>query len=324
MNILKRKKKTMKKSFIIISILTLIILATIYFLVTFQNIESPNNLSNFENKTLYNYYYFEPSNENFYYGNEMNFKNNIYYKTINTYEEYQKYKNLYPTIIDMNKTDFEEYFILLTITENESTKNLKLDSINSDINTLYVGLDKVTPEEEPNLNRGISIKISNNLLRDNIEVFKTIKTTDFMNNYKNIKQLPYEYSINSALSDNCFVISTSPANNIHIFNDFLENIQMNKDSEIRIITEDTVRKNMIIYDIKYLNSLKKYYVCIDMSRVIQSDYNSNSSISYTYNYYEFDSFKKVENSNILLKNAIIYTLSNSTFPENNLSFCYSN
>ena len=33
------------------------------------------------------------------------------------------------------------------------------------------------------------------------------------------------YSINSALSDNCFVISTSPANNIHIFNDFLKNIQ---------------------------------------------------------------------------------------------------
>ena len=316
----------MKKTFIIISVLTFLILVSIYFCNTSKNIKSSNNLSNIENKTLYNYTYFDPVNDNFYYGNEMDFKNSIYYKTINTYKEYQRYKNLYPTIIDMKENDFEEYFILLTITENESTKNLKLESINSNLDTLYIGLNKTIPKDEPNLNRGISIKISNNLLKDNIEVFKTIKNTDFMNNYENIKQLPYEYSINSALSDNCFVISTSPANNIHIFNDFLENIQMNKDSEIRIITEDTVRKNMIIYDIKYLNSLQKYYVCIDTSRVLKSDYNSNTTVSSTYNYYEFDSFKKIENSsfNILLNNINTYTLSNSTFPENNLSFCYSN
>lgn len=316
----------MKKTFIIISVLTFLILVSIYFGNTSKNIKSSNNLSNIENKTLYNYTYFDPVNDNFYYGNEMDFKNSIYYKTINTYKEYQRYKNLYPTIIDMKENDFEEYFILLTITENESTKNLKLESINSNLDTLYIGLNKTIPEDEPNLNRGISIKISNDLLKDNIEVFKTIKNTDFMNNYENIKQLPYEYSINSALSDNCFVISTSPANNIHIFNDFLENIQMNKDSEIRIITEDTVRKNMIIYDIKYLNSLQKYYVCIDTSRVLKSDYNSNTTVSSTYNYYEFDSFKKIENSsfNILLNNINTYTLSNSIFPENNLSFCYSN
>ena len=145
-----------------------------------------------------------------------------------------------------------------------------------------------------------------------------------MENYKNIKELPYEYSIDSALSDNCFIISTSPANNISIFNKFLKIIQMNQDAEIRILTKDTANKNTIIYDIKYLNSLKKYYVCIDMSRVIQTDYNLNPNVLNTYNYYEFDNFKKVQNSNLLSPNINAYILSNSIFPENNLSFCYSN
>lgn len=314
----------MKKTLIFILILVLLILTFTYILGTSKNKESYDKLSNIETETPYDYTYFDPINENFYYGDVMEFKNSIYYTMISTYEEYQKYKNFYPTIIDMKQEDFEEYFIILTITENESTKNLKIESIDSDINALYIGLNKAMPNEEPNLNRGISIKINNDLQRDNIEVFKTIKTTNFMNNYENIKNLPHEYSIESALSDNCFIISTSPANNINIFNSFLENIQMNKDAEIRIVTEDMISKNIIIYDIKYLNSFKKYYVCIDTSRVIQTDYNSNPHTLNTYNYYEFDSFKKIQDSPVLSNNMNTYIFNNSIFPENNLSFSYSN
>lgn len=314
----------MKKTLIFILILVLLILTFTYILGTSKNKESYDKLSNIETETPYDYTYFDPINENFYYGDVMEFKNSIYYTMISTYEEYQKYKNFYPTIIDMKQEDFEEYFIILTITENESTKNLKIESIDSDINTLYIGLNKAMPNEEPNLNRGISIKINNDLQRDNIEVFKTIKTTNFMNNYENIKNLPHEYSIELALSDNCFIISTSPANNINIFNSFLENIQMNKDAEIRIVTEDMISKNIIIYDIKYLNSLKKYFVCIDTSRVIQTDYNSNPHTLNTYNYYEFDSFKKIQDSYTLSNNMNTYIFNNSIFPENNLSFSYSN
>ena len=99
---------------------------------------------------------------------------------------------------------------------------------------------------------------------------------------------------------------------------------MNKDAEIRIVTEDMISKNVIIYDIKYLNSLKKYFVCIDTSRVIQTDYNSNSHALSTYNYYEFDSFKKTQISPVLSNNMNTYIFNNSIFPENNLSFSYSN
>ena len=314
----------MKKTLFLTLIFVLLILTYIFFGGTSKNKNTLDELSSINNKILYDYTYFDPINEFFYYGNEMDFKNSIYYKMINTYEEYQKYKKFYPNIINMNEKDFENFFIILTITENESTKNLKLESIESDTNTLYIGLNKTIPKEDPNLNRGISIKINNELKRDNIDIFKTIQNTNFMENYKNIKELPYEYSIDSALSDNCFIISTSPANNISVFNEFLKNIQMNQDAEIRILTKDTTNKNTIIYDIKYLNSLKKYYVCIDMSRVIQTDYNLNPNVINTYNYYEFDNLKKVQNSNLLSPNINAYILSNSIFPENNLSFCYSN
>ena len=96
----------MKKTLIFILILVLLILTFTYILGTSKNKESYDKLSNIETETPYDYTYFDPINENFYYGDVMEFKNSIYYTMISTYEEYQKYKNFYPTIIDMKQEDF--------------------------------------------------------------------------------------------------------------------------------------------------------------------------------------------------------------------------
>jgi hypothetical protein len=311
----------MKKIFLLIILVIFFILISlnIYKLRNNKEIVNENNVENTQTDTLYNFKYFNliNSNTDFDYSNDMSFMNSIYYKVITDYQEYSKYKEIYD-ITDMNDNDFENYFLVLTITENESTKNLILESVNSDEDTLYIGLDKNNPDEDENLPNKISIKIDKRLLRNNIEVFKTIQNTNFMTNYSDIKELPKDYSIEEAISDNCFVLTTNPATNINLLEDFLNNVQNKQDSELRIVGNE-ISDSIIIYDVKYVAANKKYYVCVDTSR---------GSSSNLYNYFEYDAFTKIENndSNIIMNSEkiSIFEFSNINFPETNLKFSFYN
>lgn len=310
----------MKKIFII-SIFIIILFYT-FFYFTKHNLDNsvPQNEVNKPISQAYSYEYFSAVSQDFYYGNDMTFMNSIYYKVILNFDEYTKYKTIYPDIIDMNNKDFETNFLVLTVVENESTKNLGLENITVDETTLYVGLNKKTINEEPDLNKGISIKIDKNLLKENIDVFKTIKNTDFMTNYCDIKQLPKDYSIEDAIKDNCFVLTTNPATNTNLLEKLLNNVQNEQNSELRIIGKEIMSDSMIVYDVKYVAADKKYYVCVDTSR----GNNSNS-----YNYFEYDALNKIEdnNSSIIIINPekiSMFEFSNINFPETNLKFSFYN
>ena len=310
------------KKFLLIIFIILIGITSLYIYSKLNN-QNANPIPQVE-KELYSYNYFDPMHKEYYYGNEFAFKNSIYYKEINNYNEYLIYKNYYPDIIEMSENDFNNSFIVLTIVENESTKNLKLLTIDIDNETLYIGLDKTNPDNEPNFNRGISIKIDNSLKRNNIEVFKTIKNTNFMKTYSNIKNLPFDYSIDDAKNDNCFIVSSNPAYNITVYNDFINNIENKQDSEIRVVYSDSDFKKMHIYDIKYVSLENKYYICKDTTRV-STTYNSNTYYLDSYNYYEFDSFEKIDTtSNFLKSNITNCIFKNSKFPENMISFSFIN
>lgn len=306
------------KKILIVFVIILLVIGII--LVSNRNINKDTKASNevSKNQELYEVEYFNPLGSGFYYGDEMTFLNTIYYKVITDYQEYSKYKECYNGIIDMSSEDFENYFLVLTVTENESTKNLGLESVEADEKILYIGLDK--REEANNLNdaRGISLKIDKILYRENIDVFKTIKNTDFMTNYSDIRKISESYSIEEAISDNCFVISTEqPASNVELFEKFLKDVEDKQDSEIRIYLKSENEK-FAIYDIKYsaLNSM--FYVCID---------NANNDCNDTYNYYEFDTMKEITydgNSSIkpIYESTRQFTFNNSYIPENTFGFGY--
>lgn len=286
------------------------------FVITPTNEEAVDKIN-----SLYSYEYFNPVSQEFYYGDDMHFMNSIYYKVILDFDEYVKYKNIYPNIINMTNKDFESNFLVLTITENESTKNLGLESITTDETTLYIGLNKKTITEEPKLDRGISIKIDKSLLRKKFDVFKTIRNTKFMNTYDDIKTLAIDYSIEDAIKDNCFVISTTPAKNINSFKIFLEKSQSNQDAEIRIVNNDSILNSIIIYDLKYSSSENKYFVCVDNSRTIYTNYDSSPTLSDTYNYYEYDILEKVDNMQNS-ESLNMYILKNNIFKENTFTFSF--
>ncbi len=306
----------MKKVIFILAVLIIIIML----ILQINRIQKMQKNDNFENEILYDFKYFSPINSEVYYGDTMKFHNSIYYEVINDYKEYLLYKNNYQDILDMSEKDFETNFMILTVTENESTKNLAFGSINSDNNTLYIGLSKENSIKEPDLDRGISIKIDRALLKENVDIYITIDDIDFMNNYENIKNLSQNYTIENAIADRCFVIITNPASNIDVFDEFIDNINNNKDAEIRIVSQlSTIENSLLIYDIKYSNLNNKYYVCKDSSRSTMS--------SESYNYFEFDSFEKEDLTDSIFREPqkiSSYQFYNNEFPETNIKIQFYN
>lgn len=305
----------MKKNLIIlISLIIFVSLIIIGYLYNSTK-ETPNTGIN-SNINLYEIEYFNPVHSDYYYGNDFSFYNNIYYKVITDYKEYLTYKNYYQEIIFMAEKDFNTNFIVLTITENESTKNLEFQNINSDDTTLYIGLDKSTN----NPKRGISIKIDKSLLRENIDVYKSIQEENFITTYKNIKSIDKNYTIEQATNDNCFIILPTTVENKSVWNTFINNITNNEDTEIRIVYDISINEGLTILDIKYMNYPNKYYVCRDTSR--NTGYESNL------NYFEYDNFEKEDLNKVDLINSEKienYLFSSNNFPETNFSISfYSN
>ena len=306
----------------VIGLVAVIIVIILFFIGYNNNIFNKKEISD-----LYDFKYFSPLSQNdVYYADTMEFTNGIYYKIISDYEEYLKYKENYNDIIDMDSKEFKNNFLVLTATENTSTQNLGLESIEVDESTLYIGLEKTNEKEVSDLDRGISIKIDRDLFRDNIDIFKTIENTNFMETYSDIRKIPKEYTLEEAIEDNCFVNLGVSSSNVDLIHNFLEKIESNQNAEIRIVFVGGINDNIIIYDIKYVNEDKKYYVCVDNSRVIDIDYDGNSSMNDTYNYYEFDILEKMDytDDSIIrpLDNINTYILRNSEIPEDILSFWY--
>ncbi len=271
----------MKKSikFLLIFTVGLIFILIMYFIKFKFSLQNKQEL----NTVKYNFKLFNAQNS-ISYNDYMDYMNGIYYKKISDYNEYKEYKKIWPDILEMTEDSFDNNFMIITATENISMSRLTLGEVYTQDDTLYVGLKKVTNAEEFNEeNNGISIIIDKELDSKEIEVFKTIETKEYLTNYINIKDLPYEYSISEAMSDNCVIIENNKCYNIEQFNEFISKTSNSINSEIRIVIIDEAT-GMEIMDIKYIDSLGKYIVCRDRTR-IEPHYQK-------YNYYEYNSFEK--------------------------------
>lgn len=128
-----------------------------------------------------------------------------YYKKINSYSEYLKYKEKWNNIVDMSDKDFEENFLIVVIA-SWRMPGITITDIHSDENTLYVELDKkVTEEEIEKKEYMVSAMVAKELDRENVSVQNIVKPI-VSNKYKKLDELPLEYSINDALKDGCVVI----------------------------------------------------------------------------------------------------------------------
>lgn len=189
---------------------------------------------------------------------DMQQEHGIYYKKINSFDEYMKYKNMWPNLLDMSKEEFENNFMIITAAENAYTINLEISDIYNDDNNIYIEFY----ETNNNYNSSIIIgtKLSREYERENIKIRykKDIAITD--GKYIKITDIPSDYSAEQAIQDGCFVVDHSKviSGNKELINEFVEKCNEGIECNLRIY--NIAPQGKIISDIQFINN--KYKVNI--------------------------------------------------------------
>lgn len=194
--------------------------------------------------------------------------NEMYYKKINSYEEYLKYKSNWNSIIDMTEEQFESNF-LVVIVATWRMPGIHINNITVDENALYVEVDNRLAEEEISKKEYmVSTMIDKELERENV-VIKITEPPISDSNFMDLKELPKDYTIEQALEDNCIVLCDNKLmeDSEKKLNDFIEDTRNYKERYIRIVRYNTGTDGFsgtVIMDIKYKNS--EYLVYMDSTR----------------------------------------------------------
>lgn len=192
--------------------------------------------------------------------------NNIYYKKIQSYDEYIEEKNLYEDIIEMKEKDFEDNFIIIFMAENLEETGLYIDDIEKDKENINIFF-KIN---EKNDNRIIWTKVEKEYLNNRIKI-NIIREEPEMKNYTTkIKELPKDYSIDKAMEDNCIVLKDNKIiSEERRLIEFIENTKKGIDDDVRVVQfnqdlQQNEKEDETIIDINYENG--KYYLAIDRNR----------------------------------------------------------
>ena len=184
---LSQKFKKNKLPIAIVSIIVIIIGILLFF--TQNNNSTPNSEKQDTAQIMKNIEYkaFKPSfkktstseYDDYDFTQDMTYKDKIYHKKINNYEEYEEIKTRWNDILDMNKEDFENNFMIITAIENTSMVGLTIDKIEVENNDLYISLihyeDGIKYDENQTC---ISIKIPRDLERKNIYVTRNLRDNE--------------------------------------------------------------------------------------------------------------------------------------------------
>lgn len=200
-------------------------------------------------------------NPNYDYSQDMIYQNNFYYKKVMTYEEYEKCKEIWNNLVEMNEEDFNDNFVVIVAVENTSMLGLTVSDVSADDTTLYIKFKK---DENKDYDETVtSIKISKNLDRDIIKIEKVEKDIDYTD-YESLKDLPHNYSKEQAIRDNCFVLQNNEiiSTNKEQLNEFVDNARNGINSFIRIVSY--FDEQVEIKDLEYKDG--EYVLVSDDSR----------------------------------------------------------
>lgn len=141
------------------------------------------------------------------------YSDGLYYKKINSYEEYVEETKLWSNLIEMNEKDFEESFVIMIAGDSYKTTNLYISNVYIEDDYTCIELkrkDKFT--KDANI---ISAKITRKLEKKNIKIKNLPNIVQTTGQYIELNEITMDYTIEKALEEKCFVIE----NNIIISSD---------------------------------------------------------------------------------------------------------
>ena len=219
----------------------------------------------------------------------MTLEDGRYYKKILTFEEYLSAKEKWGNIVEMTKEDFLNNFIVIIALERFEDSATYVSTVGADDKTLYIELKKYQENEAFDINNNVlSVKISNTLNRDEIEINRVIELKPNSRSYISLEKLPIDYSVEQAIDDNCFVVSGMDiiSKDAEQLNDFIKKSENNENCFIRVVVNidnKTLGKGLIIKDIEYRDG--KYLICVDETKFkgIGQNYSGDKELQRFYN-----------------------------------------
>lgn len=193
-----------------------------------------------------------------------NAKPRLYHRIIDNSKDYEKYKSRINEFPNVDEIDFNENFVVVIANENirqPHEKDLTIFNITADENTTHIIMkQKENPDYNAESNIWYAI-VDKSLLRESADVIIEQRIFN-TGEYKDIKELPQDYSVENAIEDGCIVLQNNKvvSNNIDKLDNFMKETENNVNSFIRIYTEykssniDEVR----VKDIEYYNGI--YYL----------------------------------------------------------------
>lgn len=255
------------KSFMMLSISLFITTGIVYAGVVTYKFVQKSTTTDFNKNYTYDY------NQN------MTLNNSMYYKKINTYDEYESVKNIWDNLVEMNEKDFNDNFMIILAGENYNTTGLYISDIYSKENKLFIELRK--KENWDRNDTVISAKVSKELDSEQIEIINLPNDINTMDKYKNIDDITNDYNINDAISDNCFVINDRNqvvSDNKTRLNEFINNCNNKINDLIRLCIYESNRT--IICDIEYTHNKINMVEKVIENNNIDTNYYTGVGITY--------------------------------------------
>ncbi len=220
----------------------------------------------------------------------------MYYKKIEDYAEYLKYKEKWVDLKDVSEEELKDNFIII-IVASWRMPDITITDITTDENTLYINVDNNINEDSIERKEYIVMGlIPNELNRENIQLKVKEKKLSHTK-YVDLKEVPKEYNIERALKDKCCVVNNNSIDeeSKKRLEDFIDSVQNNENDELRVVRYEKVdNENYItILDLQYDEEI---ILNIDYTR---SNFN-NKEIIYV------GKFNYIKKSSVLENKTAIY------------------
>lgn len=214
----------------------------------------------------------------------------LYYKIISNKDLYLEYKSKVRGLPEESEVDFNEnFFVIITNSGSElylHRRDLKIDTIEADENTMYINL---IPKEDANydkLHTELYAVVDKSLLRENINI--RIDTSVFkIEGLKPISSLPKDYSKEDAIEDGCMVIERPSVDDEHkvisqnqnALDELIKKSENGVESYIRVYFNEM--QEIRILDIQYKNGIF----------IIEDGHPGESTVTKTFKYITKEKFK---------------------------------
>ena len=184
------------------------------------------------------------------YNQDMLYLNGFYYKRIYNYNDYISATKMWDNLVEMEEKDFEESFVIIIAGENYDTISLYISDIYDKDEKMYIDLKAKDKWNENDT--VISVKVSKELDRENVEINNIPNIPQAPKEYTDITELSSDYTTQEAINDGCFVVKNNEiiSDNKDLLNEFMNNCKQEKEGFLRIFDYE-YGIQVSIFDIEY-------------------------------------------------------------------------